>query len=56
MALRSEEIRALAAVAGLDLPEERVEPVREMLDRVLAETAELDALPLAGVPPLLDVE
>ena len=56
MPLGSEEVRALAVAAGLDLPAERVEPVREVLERVLGETAELDSLPLHGVPPLLDVE
>lgn len=51
----ADEVRALAAAAGLALPEERVEAVREMLERVLAETAELDALGLDGVEPLLDI-
>jgi Asp-tRNA(Asn)/Glu-tRNA(Gln) amidotransferase C subunit len=50
-----DEVRALAAAAGLELAEERVEPVRAMLELILAETAELDALPLHGVEPLLDV-
>ena len=50
-----EEVAALAAAARLELPPERVEPVRAMLELVLAETAELDALPLDGVLPLLDV-
>ena len=54
MSLGSDDVRALAA-AGLDLPEERVEPVRVMLELVLGETAELDALPLDDVEPLLDV-
>ena len=53
--MTADEVRALAVAAGLDLPEDRVEPVRAMLERVLAETAELDELPLEGVPPLLDV-
>jgi Asp-tRNA(Asn)/Glu-tRNA(Gln) amidotransferase C subunit len=51
-----DEVAALAAAAGLDLPPDRVEPVRAMLELVLTETAELDALPLDGVPPLLDVQ
>jgi Asp-tRNA(Asn)/Glu-tRNA(Gln) amidotransferase C subunit len=51
----ADEVRALAAAAGLALPEERVEAVREMLERVLAETAELDALELDAVEPLLDI-
>ena len=51
----ADDVRALAAAAGLDLPEERVEPVRVMLELVLGETAELDALPLDDVEPLLDV-
>ena len=53
--LGHDEVVALAAAAGLDLPEERVEPVRAMLELVLAETAELDALPLDGVQPLFDL-
>ena len=53
--MTADEVRGLAAAAGLELPEDRVEPVRAMLERVLAETAELDALPLDGVQPLLDV-
>ena len=53
--LGADDVRALAAAAGLDLPEERVEPVRVMLELVLGETAELDALPLDDVEPLLDV-
>jgi hypothetical protein len=51
----ADEVRALGAAAGLELPEERIEPVRAMLERVLAETTELETLPLAGVEPLLDV-
>ena len=53
--MTADEVRGLAAAAGLQLPEERVEAVRATLERVLAETAELDALPLEGVPPLLDI-
>jgi Asp-tRNA(Asn)/Glu-tRNA(Gln) amidotransferase C subunit len=55
MSLGSDDVRALAAAAGLDLPEERVEPVRAMLELILSETAELDALPLDDLEPLLDV-
>jgi Asp-tRNA(Asn)/Glu-tRNA(Gln) amidotransferase C subunit len=55
MSIGSDDVRALAAAAGLDLPEERVEPVRAMLELILGETAELDELPLDGVEPLLDV-
>lgn len=55
MSLGSDDVRALAAAAGLELPAEQVEPVRAMLDLVLGEAAELDALPLDGVEPLLDV-
>jgi Asp-tRNA(Asn)/Glu-tRNA(Gln) amidotransferase C subunit len=55
MSLGSDDVRALAAAAGLDLPDERVEPVRAMLELILGETAELDALPLEDLEPLLDV-
>ena len=55
MSVGSDDVRALAAAAGLDLPEERVEPVRAMLELILGETAELDALPLDDVEPLFDV-
>jgi len=55
MLLGSDDVRALAAAAALDLPEERVEPVRAMLELILGETAELDALPLDDVEPLFDV-
>jgi Asp-tRNA(Asn)/Glu-tRNA(Gln) amidotransferase C subunit len=55
MSLGSDDVRALAAAAGLDLPEERVEPVRAMLELILGETAALDALPLEDLEPLLDV-
>jgi Asp-tRNA(Asn)/Glu-tRNA(Gln) amidotransferase C subunit len=55
MSIGSDEVRSLAAAAGLDLPEERIEPVRAMLERVLGETAELEALPLDDLAPLLDV-
>jgi Asp-tRNA(Asn)/Glu-tRNA(Gln) amidotransferase C subunit len=55
MSLGSDDVRALAAAAGLDLPEERIEPVRDMLNLVLGETAELDALPLDDLAPLADV-
>lgn len=51
----ADEVRGLAAAAGLELPAEQVEPVRAMLELVLGEAAELDALPLDGVEPLLDV-
>jgi Asp-tRNA(Asn)/Glu-tRNA(Gln) amidotransferase C subunit len=54
-AVTPDEVRALAAAARLDLPEERIEPVRAMLELILGETAELDELPLDGVAPLLDV-
>ena len=55
MSLGPDDVRGLAAASGLDLPEERVEPVRVMLERVLGETAELDALPLDDLEPFLDV-
>jgi Asp-tRNA(Asn)/Glu-tRNA(Gln) amidotransferase C subunit len=54
-AVTPEEVRALAAAVGLDLPDERVEPVRAMLELILGETAELDALPLDDLAPLRDV-
>ena len=50
-----DEVRALAAAVRLDLPEERIEPVRAMLELILGETAELDQLPLDDVEPMLDV-
>jgi Asp-tRNA(Asn)/Glu-tRNA(Gln) amidotransferase C subunit len=55
MSLTADDVRALTAAAGVDLPEERVEPVRAMLELILGETAELDALPLEDLEPLLDV-
>jgi Asp-tRNA(Asn)/Glu-tRNA(Gln) amidotransferase C subunit len=54
-AVTPDEVRAIAAAAGLDLPEDRVEPVRAMLELVLGETAELDVLPLDDLEPMLDV-
>ncbi len=52
--MTADDVRALAVAAGLDLPEERVEPVRAMLELVLRETEELGELPIADVEPLLD--
>jgi hypothetical protein len=48
-----ERTAALAAAAGLDLPPDRIEPVTEALDHLLALAATLDELPLDGVEPLL---
>jgi Asp-tRNA(Asn)/Glu-tRNA(Gln) amidotransferase C subunit len=50
-----DELRALAATSGLELPEERVQPVLDLLEQVLAAVEELERLPLAGVEPLLEV-
>jgi Asp-tRNA(Asn)/Glu-tRNA(Gln) amidotransferase C subunit len=50
--MTADEVRALAAAAGLELPEERVEPVRGMLEAVLAEAAALEVLPLEDVEPM----
>jgi Asp-tRNA(Asn)/Glu-tRNA(Gln) amidotransferase C subunit len=52
--MTADEVRALATAAGLELPEERVETVREMLQAVLAEATELAALPLEGVEPMAE--
>lgn len=52
--MTAEQVRALAAAAGLELPEERIEPVRALLEVVLRETEELGELPIDDLAPLLD--
>jgi hypothetical protein len=44
--MTDDELQALAAAAGLDLPAERVERVRPILERALAGVEALRELPL----------
>jgi Asp-tRNA(Asn)/Glu-tRNA(Gln) amidotransferase C subunit len=48
-----EEIVALAAAAGLPLPEDRVDVVAQTLGQVLALARTLDELEVDGVEPVL---
>lgn len=51
MDVTREEVLRCAALAGLRLEEEEVEPLRDAMARMLARAARLDALDLDGVEP-----
>jgi Asp-tRNA(Asn)/Glu-tRNA(Gln) amidotransferase C subunit len=49
--MTDEEVRALAAAAGIELDGERLERVRVLLERALERVARLETLPLDDVAP-----
>jgi len=55
MSLTPDQVRKVARLARLDLPESRVEPMRAQLESVLGYIERLRELDLAGVEPLTNI-
>lgn len=55
MSVDSDTVRRIAHLARIRLPEERVEPMREQLNTILAFVEQLDEVDTEGVEPMTSV-
>jgi aspartyl-tRNA(Asn)/glutamyl-tRNA(Gln) amidotransferase subunit C len=49
--ISADDVRKVAALARLELPDEKVEAYSEQLERILDYVAQLEAVDTEGVPP-----
>lgn len=55
MSVDSDTVRRIAHLARIRLPEDRIEPMREELNAILAFVEQLDEVDVAGVEPMTSV-
>lgn len=55
MSVDSDTVRRIAHLARIQLPEDRIEPMREELNAILAFVEQLDEVDVAGVEPMTSV-